>query len=196
MLKDAPNVGEEKFPISEDTVEKITDAMYGVVNEPHGTGGALKLANVELSGKSGTAQVIGYSKMALVKKGSQFADNAWFVGYAPKRNPEICIAALVQESGQHGGEAAGPVVRNIVKAYYDKRAKRTEGVINADAVKPDGTIKPDSTKPYDPGKAAPSATVVQPVMRAPEKRDAEPQATPAQQRTPVPREQPQQQPHR
>lgn len=178
MLKDAQNVGEEKFPMSEDTVEKITEAMYGVVNEPHGTGGQLKLANVEFSGKSGTAQVIGYNKMALVKKGSQFADNAWFVGYAPKRNPEICVAALVQESGQHGGEAAGPVVRDVVKAFYDKRNKRTEGVRDADA-----------SKPNEPGKAvAPPAAVVQPVMRAPDKRDAEPQATPAQQRTPVPRQ--------
>jgi penicillin-binding protein 2 len=179
MLKDAQDVGEDKFPISEETVEKITDGMYGVVNEPHGTGGQLRLAGIELSGKSGTAQVIGYNKIALVKKGSQFADNAWFVGYAPKRNPEICVAALVQESGQHGGEAAGPVVRDIVKAFYDKRTKRTEGISNAEA-----------TKPNDPGKSvAPPATAIQPVMRAPDKRDAEPQATPARQRTPEPRQQ-------
>ena len=178
MLKDAPNVGEEKFPISEATVEKVTEAMYGVINEPHGTGDKLRLTGIEFSGKSGTAQVIGYSKMALIHKGSQFADNAWFVGYAPKRNPEICVAALIQESGQHGGEAAGPVVRDVVKAFYDKRTKRTEGITNADA-----------TKPYDPAKAPPAATVVQPVMRAPDKRDAEPQATPARERTPTPRQQ-------
>jgi penicillin-binding protein 2 len=131
MLKDAPNVGEDRFHISEPTIEKITDAMYGVVNEPGGTGGHLKLAGVELSGKSGTAQVIGYEKMNLVKKGSQFADNAWFVGYAPRRDPEICVAVLVQESGQHGGEAAGPVVRDIVKAYYDKKASKTQGQLTA-----------------------------------------------------------------
>jgi penicillin-binding protein 2 len=131
MLKDAQNVGEERFAISEATIEKVTDAMYGVVNEPGGTGGHLKLAGIELSGKSGTAQVIGYDKMALVRKGSQYADNAWFVGYAPKRNPEICVAVLVQESGQHGGEAAGPVVRDIVKAYYDKKAKKTQGQLTA-----------------------------------------------------------------
>ena len=133
MLKDAPNVGEERFHISEPTVEKITDAMYGVVNEPGGTGGQLKLTGVELSGKSGTAQVIGYNKMNLIKKGSEFADNAWFVGYAPKRDPEICVAVLVQESGEHGGEAAGPVVRDIVKAYYDKKAKKTQGEITAES---------------------------------------------------------------
>jgi len=32
---------------------------------------------------------------------------------------------LVQESGQHGGTASGPVVRDIIKAYYDKKAKTT-----------------------------------------------------------------------
>jgi penicillin-binding protein 2 len=138
LLKDMQNVGEEKFPISDRTVGKITDAMYGVVNEPGGTGTHLKLAGIELSGKSGTAQVIGYNKMALVHKGSQFADNAWFVGYAPKRDPEICVAVLVQESGQHGGEAAGPVVRDIVKAYYDKKNQRLEGQTTADATSPNG----------------------------------------------------------
>jgi penicillin-binding protein 2 len=147
MLKDAPNVHKEVFPISDATVEKITDAMYGVVNEPGGTGGHLKLAGIELSGKSGTAQVIGYDKMQLVRKGTQFADNAWFVGYAPRRNPEICVAVLVQESGQHGGEAAGPVVRDIVKAYYDKKTKKTQGQITAD------------NKRYDSGSASVAAAI-------------------------------------
>jgi penicillin-binding protein 2 len=127
LLKDAPNVGEERFPISEPTVEKITDAMYGVVNESGGTGGQLRLAGIEFSGKSGTAQVIGYDTRARVGKTKQLEDNAWFVGYAPRRNPEIVVAVLVQESGKHGGEAAGPVVRDVIKAYYDKKNKRTPG---------------------------------------------------------------------
>ncbi len=127
LLKDAQNVGEERFQISDSTVEKITDAMYGVVNEPGGTGGHLKLTGIELSGKSGTAQVIGYSTRDRVGKQKKFEDNAWFVGYAPKRNPEIVVAVLVQESGQHGGEASGPVVRDIIKTYYDKKNKRTNG---------------------------------------------------------------------
>ena len=122
LLKDAQNVGEERFNISEPTVEKITDAMYGVVNDG-GTGASLKLAGVELSGKSGTAQVIGYSTRDRLGKQKKFEDNAWFVGYAPRRNPEIVVAVLVQESGQHGGTASGPVVRDIIKAYYDKKNK-------------------------------------------------------------------------
>jgi len=126
LLKDAQNVGEERFNISEPTVQKITDAMYGVVNDG-GTGASLKLAGIELSGKSGTAQVIGYSTRERLGKQKKFEDNAWFVGYAPRRNPEIVVAVLVQESGQHGGTASGPVVRDIIKAYYDKKNKNTQG---------------------------------------------------------------------
>jgi len=90
MIKDAQNVADEKYPLSEHTVERITEAMYGVVNEPHGTGTKLKLAGIELSGKSGTAQVIGYDTRNRFGKQKKFEDNAWFVGYAPRRNPEIC----------------------------------------------------------------------------------------------------------
>ena len=169
MLKDAQNVAEEKFPLAEHTVESITDAMYGVVNEPGGTGGQLKLAGIEFSGKSGTAQVIGYNKINLVKKGSQFADNAWFVGYAPRRDPEIVVAVLVQESGQHGGEASGPVVRDIVKAYYDKKNRKlngtTAGTITADehpsaagthtaVIAPAVALKPKNLAPVQSNAAA------------------------------------------
>ena len=164
MLKDAQNVATETFPLREHTVESITEAMYGVVNEPGGTGGRLKLTGVELSGKSGTAQVIGYDKMTLVKKGSKFADNAWFVGYAPRRNPEICVAVLVQESGQHGGEAAGPVVRDIVKAYYDKKNRKAgTGTVTAQQLTPApakalATAPVVALKPEDASEPRPAST--------------------------------------
>jgi penicillin-binding protein 2 len=137
LLKGAAEVKEERFEISEPTIEKITDAMYGVMNEPGGTGGQLKLAGIEFSGKSGTAQVIGYDTRAKLGKQKKFDDNGWFVGYAPKRNPEIVVAVLVQEGGgQHGGDSAGPVVRDIVKAYYDKKMKKMQGQIVAGNSKP------------------------------------------------------------
>ena len=132
LLKDVKDIPEQRVPLSEHTIDRITDGMYGVVNQPGGTGGQLKLAGIELSGKSGTAQVIGYGTRAKLSKQKKFEDNAWFVGYAPRRNPEICVAVLVQESGQHGGEAAGPVVRDIVKAYYDKKNRVPPGTVTAD----------------------------------------------------------------
>ena len=149
MLKDALSVGEEKFPLSDSTVEKITDDMYGVINKG-GTGAALKLQDIEFSGKSGTAQVIGYNTRDRVGKQKRFVDNAWFVGYAPRRNPEIVVSVLVQESGKHGGEAAGPVVRDIIKAYYDKKNKKTQGQFTA-TVKP-----PEPQRPRVPAAMAAS----------------------------------------
>jgi len=131
LLKDAPNVGEERFNISESTVEKVTDAMYGVVNEQHGTAVALKLTGVDFSGKSGTAQIINYDLRTRLGKNKQFKDNSWFVGYAPRRTPEIVVSVLVQAGG-HGSEAAGPVVRDVVKAYYDKKTKKLDGTVTAE----------------------------------------------------------------
>jgi penicillin-binding protein 2 len=155
MLKDAQNIGQERFPISEPTIRKLTDAMWGVVNEPGGTGGQLKLAGIEFSGKSGTAQVIGYGTRDRVGKEKKFEDNAWFVGYAPRRDPEIVVSVLVQESGKHGGEASGPVARDIIKAYYEKKAKKTQGQLTAD------------DKQYDLGHGAAAAAAIhtQPVVK-------------------------------
>ena len=127
LLKDAQNIGERRVNISESTVEKVTQGMYGVVNEGGGTAAAIKLQGIEFCGKSGTAQVIGENAKTRFGKGEKkFNNNAWFVGYAPRRDPEIVVAVLVEEGG-HGASASGPIVRDIIKAYYDKKAKKGQG---------------------------------------------------------------------
>ncbi len=156
LLKDPPSVGEERFPLSEPTVEKITDAMYGVVNEAGGTARNVRLPGIEVSGKSGTAQVIGYATRERMGKQKKFEDNAWFVGYAPRRNPEIVVAVLVQESGKHGGEAAGPVVKDVIKAYYDKKNKKTQGQYTTE------------NKSEPPGKGSPAAAIAPRAAAKPE----------------------------
>ena len=57
LLKDAPNVGRKHVQFDEDTVEQVTQGMYGVVNEG-GTAGAVKFQGIEFCGKTGTAQVM------------------------------------------------------------------------------------------------------------------------------------------
>jgi penicillin-binding protein 2 len=127
LLKDAQNIGERHVNISDSTVEKVTQGMYGVVNEGGGTAAAIKLQGIEFCGKSGTAQVIGENAKTRFGKGEKkFNNNAWFVGYAPRRDPEIVVATLVEEGG-HGASASGPIVRDIIKAYYDKKAKKGQG---------------------------------------------------------------------
>jgi penicillin-binding protein 2 len=124
LLKNFPNPRQDHFNISEATVEKVTQGMFGVVNEG-GTAAGAKLQNIEFCGKSGSAQVIGYDVRNRMGKQREFKDNAWFVGYAPRRNPEIVVAVLVQ-GGEHGGAVAGPIARDVVKAYYDKKNSRLQ----------------------------------------------------------------------
>jgi penicillin-binding protein 2 len=131
LLKDAPNVGEKRVELSEDTVEQVTQGMYGVVNEAGGTGQAVKLQGIEFCGKSGTAQLMSYGAASRLGLGKGHNDG-WFVGFAPRRNPEIVVAAVVEDTAEHGGTAAGPVVRDIVKAYYDKKNKKTQGQVTAE----------------------------------------------------------------
>jgi penicillin-binding protein 2 len=118
LLKNANEPAPEVFPLSDDTVQQVTDGMWGVVNEPDGTtSGTVKLQNIDFSGKTGTAQTESFELQN--KMGKHLKENGWFVGLAPRRNPEIVVAALVQGAGW--GSSVAPIVRDVVKAYYDKK---------------------------------------------------------------------------
>jgi penicillin-binding protein 2 len=141
LLKDAKNVGEMHVDLAEDTVEQVTQGMYGVVNEG-GTAGMFKMQGIEFCGKTGSAQVMSNTEREKIgKAASKGKDNAWFVGFAPRRSPEIVVSVLV-EGGEHGNLAAAPIARDIVKAYYDKKNKKTQGQVTAEnrtQVKPEQT---------------------------------------------------------
>lgn len=122
LLKTANRGGEERFPLTEYTVEKVTQAMFGVVNEG-GTAAGARLEGIEFCGKTGTSQLISSAGLKRAGKTRRFTDNAWFVGYAPRRNPEIVVAVLV-EHGEHGSSAAAPIARDIIRRYYEKKGHR------------------------------------------------------------------------
>lgn len=132
LLKNVTDLKPESFPLAENTVEQVTQGMYGVVNEADGTtSGMVKLQNIEFCGKTGTAQVMGYDLRNRLGKQKEVKDNGWFVGYAPRRNPEIVVAALVQRGGW-GSVSAAPIVRDVVKAYYDKKNGQLQPTITAE----------------------------------------------------------------
>jgi penicillin-binding protein 2 len=120
LLMDTTPTPEIDFPIADSTVEAVTSGMWGVVNEPGGTASASRLPGIEFSGKTGSAQTISLQGLARAGRKTEYKDNAWFVGFAPRRNAEIVVAVLVQ-SGEHGASAAAPIAREIVKLYYDKK---------------------------------------------------------------------------
>ena len=140
LLKNATDLTSGSFPLSDDTVQQVTDGMWGVVNEPDGTtSGMVKLQNIDFSGKTGTAQTESFELQK--KLGQHLKENGWFVGYAPRRNPEIVVAALVEE-GVWGSTSAAPIVRDVVKAYYDKKNGHAPQPSTAENILPSGVVRP------------------------------------------------------
>ncbi len=98
----------------------IIHAMENVVHSLRGT--ARRLSEnlpYRIAGKTGTAQVFGikqdeeYDEEKIAKR---LRDHALFIAFAPADNPQIVVAAIV-ENGGHGGSVAAPIVRKIMDAY-------------------------------------------------------------------------------
>ncbi|MBI3664895.1 MAG: penicillin-binding protein 2 [Acidobacteria bacterium] len=123
-------------------IDKIKSGLWAVVNAA-GTGGRARLSGYDVIGKTGSAQVASV-QFTKGKKEMELKDNAWFVGAVPKDNPEIVVAALF-EHGEHG-YLAGPIVRDVLKAYLDKKIRRliTE------------RQEPHPIKPFETGRLNPA----------------------------------------
>jgi penicillin-binding protein 2 len=105
--------------ISEATLSLVRQGLWDVVNKRRGTAWRSRLKDVEFSGKTGTAQVVGRPP-AGIKDEEQIKelhkDHAWFVAYAPSEHPQIAIAVIV-EHGEHGSSAAAPIASKIIETY-------------------------------------------------------------------------------
>ena len=104
-----------------ENIATVVAGLYGVVNEG-GTGSTAHLDGIQVCGKTGSAQRISND---LAKSNKELAaalkDNGWFVGFAPCDHPQIVVAALF-EASEHGYLAA-PIVRDVIKAYFDKQLR-------------------------------------------------------------------------
>ncbi len=116
---DAPVKPAQKVDLNLENVRLVIDGMCEVVNG-WGTATSSRIPGIEMCGKTGTAQTASndYQKA----KNIHLKDNAWFVAFAPRVNPEIAVAVLFEE-GEHG-PAAGLIARDIVKAFFDKKTRK------------------------------------------------------------------------
>jgi len=105
--------------ISADKFRMVKQGLYAVVNEPGGTGGAARLYDVHVAGKTGSSQVV---KLRDSNHATpyQYRDHALFVAFAPYEKPEIAVAVVV-EHGEHGGSAAAPIAGRILRAWFDSK---------------------------------------------------------------------------
>ncbi|MCC6648142.1 MAG: penicillin-binding protein 2 [Polyangiaceae bacterium] len=103
----------------------IVDGLRGVVQEAEGTAHSERLADVEMSGKTGTAQTS--HKGVHGEDASRVwyfnRDHAWFAGFSPSRAPEIAVAVLIEHGGA-GGKNAAPVAFLAARAYQKLTSER------------------------------------------------------------------------
>jgi penicillin-binding protein 2 len=86
-----------------------------------GTAGALKVVGHDLAGKTGTAQVVSEDKKKVyAAAGYNAKEHAWFEFFAPRDEPEIAGAIMVEHGGW-GAEAAVPITKFVLDTFYAKK---------------------------------------------------------------------------
>ncbi len=150
-----PGSGDATIPISPAIWETITDGMALTTNS--GTAVASHLDNIDFAGKTGTAQVVNHSAgMKSLGKGAERA-NAWFVGIAPRRNPDIAVVVLVEHGGW-GAEASAPLAARVIETFVDKQRRLDNNLLEAKAPSPVDVGAVWSEKPEQVAGAAGGVT--------------------------------------
>ena len=107
--------------LSEEDWSKVHNALVDVIYSPNGTGYRINAGELNLAGKSGTAQVVDISSREEydeVRKNPLLRDHAVFIGFAPYDNPRYSIAVIV-ENGESGGRTAGPIAKKVIEELLD-----------------------------------------------------------------------------
>jgi penicillin-binding protein 2 len=104
----------------------ITDAMTKVL-EPDGTAPSARVPGIDIAGKTGSAQIVSLALREKHKNEEDFAQNGWFVGFTPRRNPDIVVCVLFQ-GGEHG-KLAARLATQVIKAYVDKQRRTPQKMV-------------------------------------------------------------------
>jgi penicillin-binding protein 2 len=114
----------------------ILDGLWRVVNQPGGTAYGSRVAGLDLCGKTGSVQVVGQKE---ARKGhllpEQLRDHGWFIGFAPKDDPQIVVVVFA-EHGEHGSSAAAPLAAKMAEYWVTKRRASPPAVIAQAAAAP------------------------------------------------------------
>lgn len=95
----------------------IIDGMSAVVNQPSGTAWYSKIADIEMCGKTGTVQ------------NPHGADHSVFIAFAPRDNPKIAIAVVVENAG-YGATWSAPIASLMVEKYIKKTISRPQAYVD------------------------------------------------------------------
>lgn len=99
--------------------EPVVQGLFDVYNK--GTASFLQVPGIEICGKTGTAE--NFTKIDGTR--TQLTDHSIFIAFAPKDNPKIAIAVLV-ENGYFGARFAGRIASLMIEKYIKGSISRTD----------------------------------------------------------------------
>jgi penicillin-binding protein 2 len=129
--------------LSSTTLEQVRTGMTDVVNSSGGTAHAAALDNVEVAGKTGTAQWGPKNKERTA---------AWFAGFLPADQPRYAFAAVYEgEVGStvHGGSTAAPMIADVFKQVYRPQAQLANGAQRRRTTEPAGPLTIRRAQPVE-----------------------------------------------
>ena len=103
----------ENLKISRENINIVREGMKSVAQDGGTAYNIFKNFKIEIGGKTGSAEA-----------GNKV--NAWFAGFAPYDNPEICVVVMV-ENGGHGNYTA-EVVREIISEYFGMNINNSDKI--------------------------------------------------------------------
>jgi penicillin-binding protein 2 len=115
----------------------IQEGMRRVVHEPGGTARQARIPNINVCGKTGTAE------------NPHGQDHAVFIAFAPMEDPKIAIAVYVENSG-FGGTWAAPIASLLMEQYLTDTITRpdvVERMVNADLIEAEKSYVRKPKKP-------------------------------------------------
>jgi penicillin-binding protein 2 len=110
-----------KVDLSPDDLQAVRDGLWLVVNGS-GTGGRARIEGKDVSGKTGTAQVVSLTGAKIAAAKMDVRDHGFFVFFAPRDNPQIA-GIVFAEHGIHGS-AAAPIAKHVMETFFAKKDGR------------------------------------------------------------------------
>jgi penicillin-binding protein 2 len=96
----------------------VRKGLWKVVNEEGGTGGNARIPGLDISGKTGTVQVIAQHGWVRTEGlPFRYKDHAWFASFAPLDNPQMVVVVFIEHGG-HGGTDAAPLAKLLYEARF------------------------------------------------------------------------------
>jgi hypothetical protein len=139
VVQEFPPRIRRQIEVQPENLRRVTDALYGVVNDPTGTAFPARDPSLDIAGKTGTAQTgyIAKKEVDEPKMGWYLSQNhAWFASFAPSKAPEIAVAVLVEHGGSGPDRSPRRSAMQIVREYERLQAIRLGHTPSAKAPDP------------------------------------------------------------